>query len=120
MTVATSSINIEAMRSLLSTMRTAGAEFDGRRSDLAGVLSGQGLPTEAPDPIVQVTAWCDDQIPPLLRRLSLAEELAASTPGAQLTVTIDESRISTLTPGEAQQEAASIAETMNEGDALSD
>lgn len=120
MTVATSSINIEAMRSLLSTMRTAGVEFDGRRSDLAGVLSGQGLPTEAPDPIVQVTAWCDDQIPPLLRRLSLAEELAASTPGAQLTVTIDESRISTLTPGEAQQEAASIAETMNEGDALSD
>jgi hypothetical protein len=116
--MAMASITIEAMRSLVTTIRTAGEDLRGARTAMAGELSQAGLSSSAPAPMNRVAAWCDEQLPGLVRRLSLAEALEASTPGFQGVVQIDESRLSTLTPAEAERLAADLAESLEDDQRL--
>lgn len=116
--MAMASITIEAMRSLVTTIRTAGEDLRGARTAMAGQLSGAGLSSSAPAPMNRVAAWCDEQLPGLVRRLSLAEALEASTPGFQGVVQIDESELSTLTPAEAERLAADLAESLEDDQLL--
>lgn len=114
------SIDIDAMDNLLSTMRTAGTEFQGRRSDLRNILFNQSLPTGSVGPLTTAAQWCSDQVPGLTRRLALAHLVQSQDVSMGGVVQIDESMLSDLTPAEAEALAQDLAETLNSGQPLSD
>lgn len=114
------SIDIDAMDSLLSTMRTAGTEFQGRRTDLRSILFNQSLPTGSVAPFTTAAQWCSDQVPGLTRRLALAHLVQSQDVNMGGVVEIDESMLSDLSPEEAEALAQDLAETLNSGQPLSD
>lgn len=118
--MATASINIEAMRSAVTALGAAGEEFRGIRTSLSASLSGVGIPSYHPNPLLTAANWCDSAIPDLTRRLALAEELMATQPGFDGTVEIDENDLSSLTPEEAAQAAEELAEAVTNGEDLTD
>lgn len=114
------SIDIDAMDRLLSTFRTAGQEFQGRRTDLHGILFSNGLTTGSVVPISTTARWCDDQIPHLTRRLALAHLVQSQDVSLGAVVEIDESMLSDLTPAQAEALAQELAEALNSGRPLSE
>lgn len=114
------SIDIDAMDSLLSTMRTAGTEFQGRRTDLRNILFNESLPTGSVAPLTTAAQWCSDQVPDLTRRLALAHLVQSQDVSLGGVVEIDESMLSDLSPAQAQALAQDLAETLNSGKPLSD
>lgn len=114
------SIDIDAMDSLLSTMRAAGTEFQGRRTDLRNILFNESLPTGSVAPLTTAAQWCSDQVPDLTRRLALAHLVQSQAVSLGGVVEIDESMLSDLSPAEAEALAQNLAETLNSGKSLSD
>lgn len=116
------SIDIEAMRSLVTSVGTAAESF----RELQSSLDGHGravyeFPVRSATSLGLAAAWLDDQEPDLRRRLSLAEDLAAQDPSIDPSaVAIDESELSTLTPEEAAQAAEDIGDAINNTDELTE
>ncbi len=115
--MAMAAIDLEAMESLVTTMGTAASDLRGVKSDLAGILGGVSLDTSPPRPLETAASWVEGQVPGLRRRLALAQAIAASTPNfkAGSPVTIDESKLSTLSPAEAMKIGTEAANRIKDG-----
>jgi hypothetical protein len=115
--MAMASIDLDAMKSLVTTMGTAATDLRGVKSDLAGTLGGVSLDTSPPYPLETAASWVDGQVPGLRRRLALAQAIAASTPHfkAGSPVSIDESKLSTLSPTEAAKIGKEAADRIKDG-----
>ncbi len=112
--MATASIDIAQMSSLVSAMETASSTVGQSKTSMSGVLEGVDLDTSSVSRLDGVETWVADQLPGVRRRLAMAEAIEAQTPGQQFIVTIDESLLSTLTPEEAREAARRAAELIEE------
>ncbi|WP_046772239.1 DUF6571 family protein [Jiangella alkaliphila] len=63
-----------------------------------------------------VETWIEDELPGVRRRLALARQIEAQTPGIQTYVQLDETMIPTTTPEEARELADRAAELIEETD----
>lgn len=108
-------IDIPAMRSLISDVDATATSAIADHQTLTGLLGQASVSTSVAEPMRSAAVWLEEEVPGLRRRLALAEEVAASTPGTSLVVEIDEALLSDLTPEEAQQEARELAEQLREG-----
>lgn len=108
-------IDIPAMRSLISDVDSTMTSAFADHQTLSGLLSQASASTSVATPMLSAASWLEDQVPGLRRRLALAEQIAASSPGSSLTVEIDETLLSDLSPEEARQQARELAEALREG-----
>lgn len=108
-------IDIPAMRSLISDVDSTMTSAFADHQTLSGLLSQASASTSVATPMLSAASWLEDRVPGLRRRLALAEQIAASSPGSSLTVEIDETLLSDLSPEEARQQARELAEALREG-----
>lgn len=108
-------IDIPAMRSLIADVDGTTTSATAHHQTLTGLLTQASASTSVATPMLSAATWLEEQVPGLRRRLALAEDIAASTPGSSLTVEIDESLLSDLTPQEARALARELAEELREG-----
>jgi len=115
--MAMAAIDLDAMRSLCTTMGTAASDLRGIKGDLVGILGGVALDTSPPQPLETAASWVESQVPGLRRRLALAQAIAASTPNFKAgdPVSIDESKLSTLSPEEARKIGNEAADRIKDG-----
>ncbi|QFG68951.1 hypothetical protein FY030_09760 [Ornithinimicrobium pratense] len=108
-------IDIPAMRRLISDVDGTMTSAFTNHQTLTGLLSQASASASVATPMLSAATWLEEQGPDLRRRLALAEQVAASSPGASLMVEIDESLLSDLTPEEARLLARELAEELREG-----
>lgn len=116
--MAEATIDLEAMQSLVDTMNTAAGDLRGAKSELTGILGGVSLDTSPPQPLEAAALWVDSQVPGLRRRLALAQVIAAARPGFHGPVQIDESKLSTLSPNEAEKIGREAAARIRDGSSM--
>ncbi|OLT14926.1 hypothetical protein BJF80_11110 [Serinicoccus sp. CUA-874] len=108
-------IHLAAMRRLIEDVRAVGDEGESIHRELSGLLDQADLGSRDAAPVRTAGDWLISQVPMLRRRLALAEEVEASTPGIQASVQIDESQLSELTPEEAEELAQELADQIADG-----
>ncbi|WP_052327904.1 hypothetical protein [Serinicoccus marinus] len=108
-------IHLAAMRRLIEDVRAVGDEGESTHRELSGLLDQADLGSGDAAAVRTAGDWLTSQVPMLRRRLALAEEVEASTPGIQASVQIDESQLSELTPEEAEELAQELADQIADG-----
>ncbi|PSL06788.1 hypothetical protein CLV30_102176 [Haloactinopolyspora alba] len=112
------SIDIEAMTRLVAAMERAGDQVVELQGELRSILSGVQLDTSETNGFDQVTAWIEEVLPDLRRRLALAQDLEGDSPrrvDPHLPVTrqpiiTDETQIPTLPPHKSFQNGNETAQ----------
>lgn len=111
-----SGIDLAAMADLVNQMTTAAKTLESSAGSIRGSSKhvwGQALEAQKID---DAAAWVNEQIPGLRRRLALAQQIEAQTPGLQPTVQIDEAHISTVAPDVAAGQGADAAKQLKDAD----
>ena len=103
--MAMASIDIAAMRTLISRLTGAGDTLDSSASSIQSASQRVWGSASEAQTIRDAASWVREQVPGLRRRLTLAELIEAQTPGVQGVVQIDESKLSNLTPEQAESRA---------------
>lgn len=113
--MALTQIHLPSMRRLIEDVRTVSDDAVAQHQELSGLLTDADLSASDAAPVQAAAHWLAAQVPMLRRRLALAEEVEASTPGIQVSVRIDESQLTDLSPEEAEALAEQLAEQISEG-----
>ena len=109
------SIHIAGFTDLVAGIEEVRRDLAGDRSSVSGQLQHVMLPTGSLMPVDTVLSWADDEIRGLQRRLAMALQIEASTPGQQLYAQFDESDLSTKDQAQVEADAQLVADFVNEG-----
>lgn len=109
------SINIGQMQALVTALQTASEELPSNKSRADSLLTDASLSLDATFGVSPIATWIADELRPTRRRLALAQEIAASSPGSGL-VTFDESLVSTATPAQVKQRVRQATTLLKAGD----
>src|SRR4051794_18512896 len=107
------SIDISGMQALTSAMEKASTDLPSVKGALAGVCSSVQVQCKGGDGgLNRAIAFASEQLPGVRRRLAMAIALQEAEPGGFKpgVVRIDESKLSTLTPQEAEAKAKELAD----------
>jgi hypothetical protein len=113
-------IDLEGMARLVRGLEDVAQYLPGIRNEFVTTLNRFSLPRDTTASLAHVAGWAQDSLPGVRRRLALAREIEAQSPGWQGPVTIDESTISTMDPAEAQQAGADAALALLDGSGVPD
>ncbi len=113
--MATCSIHIPGFTDLVAGMERVRSDLPVDRSVVSGRLSGVMLGTGSLSRVDGVLGWADGEIRGLHRRLALAQQLEASTPGVQMYAQFDEDDLSTKSQAQVEADAQRVADYLEEG-----
>ncbi len=121
--MATVQVNVDLMNKLVTEMVSVRKNLGQDAGILRGIMDSAMLSQDHPPAVARVATWCDTQIPSLRRRAALAVKAAEALPGPLkpgTVVPVDESLISTKSPGQAKADADAAAAALKKNlDALS-
>ncbi|WP_169316047.1 DNA/RNA non-specific endonuclease [Serinicoccus profundi] len=109
------SIHIPGFTDLVAGVEKVRSDVPGDRSTVSGNLSGVMLGTGSLSRVDDVLSWADDEIRGLRRRLALAQQIEASTPGVQVYAQFDEDDVSTKSQAQVEADAQKVADYLEEG-----
>ncbi|WP_131106091.1 DNA/RNA non-specific endonuclease [Ornithinimicrobium sufpigmenti] len=109
------SIHIPGFIDLVAGIEQVRLDLAGDRSAVSGRLQHVLLPTGSLMPVDTVLGWADGEIMGLHRRLAMALQIEASTPGQQLYAQFDENDLSTKSRAQVEADARRVADFVNEG-----
>lgn len=109
------SIHIPGFTELVAGIEQVRRDLAGDRSAVSGQLQHVLLPTGSLTPVDTVLGWADGEIMGLHRRLAMALQIEASTPGQQLYAQFDENDLSTKSRAQVEADARRVADFVNEG-----
>lgn len=114
--MAETTINIEAMTSLVSCIEAASGRLHGDKSSMQGIVNAVRVDSSPAAKLGPVAAWLESQVPGLRRRLALAIHIQEQQPGGFYggTVAYKEADVSTLTPAQAQDLARQVAKELSD------
>lgn len=119
--MATARIDLEGMARLVGGLEDVARYVPGIRRELDRTLGRFSLPTDVTAPLAGVSGWAADRLPDVRRRLALARAIEERRPYWPAgTVEIDESRLSTMPPAEAQRAGRDAALALRDGRGVPD
>lgn len=110
------SIDLRQLDAMVRAMETASSDVSSHRSSLKYGLENVMLYAEELNRLDGVQSWVDGQLPGLRRRLALARFIESQVPGFQNFVQLDEAKLPTATPQEAQARADRAADLIDDYD----
>lgn len=113
--------DLDQMARLVRGLEDVAQYLPGIRNEFTKTLYRFQLQTDSTRPLGDVVGWARDTLPDVRRRLALARQIEASTPGwASGSVEIDETLVSTVPADRAQREGAEIARALLDGPGIPD
>ena len=113
--MATCSIHIPGFTDLVAGVEKVRSDLPLDRSTVSGNLSGVMLGTGSLSRVDDVLSWADDEVRGLHRRLAMAQQIEASTPGVQMYAQFDEDDVSTKSQAQVEADAQKVADYLEEG-----
>ena len=113
--MATCSIHIPGFTDLVAGVEKVRSDLPLDRSTVSGNLSGVMLGTGSLSRVDDVLSWADDEVRGLHRRLAMAQQIEASTPGVQMYAQFDEDDVSTKSQAQVEADAKKVADYLEEG-----
>ncbi|OLT41815.1 hypothetical protein BJF86_02025 [Serinicoccus sp. CNJ-927] len=113
--MATCSIHIPGFTDLVAGVGKVRSDLPLDRSTVSGNLSGVMLGTGSLSRVDDVLSWADGEVRGLHRRLAMAQQIEASTPGVQMYAQFDEDDVSTKSQAQVEADAKKVADYLEEG-----